>query len=345
MSGFPKANDGCIKFVRNLNDNVDEALLTKFVRENTKETLVSALIARQNGISRNFGFLTFSSAESANIAEKDLNDKVLEGKKISVINYCSNHNDFVVRIKDLPANTTEAQIKESFSKFGKIDFVTIDSQFFTASIKFTNSDDANNAVREMNNSSFNGKTIQVTIQSSLKSKFNQASSPYVKSVIGSFFPSSWGKEELTHFFVDSRLTPVEIVKLNYKNTLITFATPEEAKRATELNGSICCGNHIKIEFFRPIKREPFVHSAPKAVIRPLTKAELSGQVEDVIDEIGNRIYDYISTTPDVKFAGKITGMILESYKIPSALNELLYTNKILEEIRKAKDLLFGHNKH
>jgi len=92
--------------------------------------------------------------------------------------------------------------------------------------------------------------------------------------------------------------------------------------------------------------QPTPAPAPaKILIEAIPKAEFDGMDdEDKHETFGEKIYEYVQTYLPNENPGKITGMILESFKNNyAALNSVIANGKIVDKINEAIEVLKKHN--
>jgi len=89
---------------------------------------------------------------------------------------------------------------------------------------------------------------------------------------------------------------------------------------------------------------PVPAAAKQNLIEPIPKNEFDGMSdEDRHETFGEKIYEYVQTYLPNENPGKITGMILESFKNNySALNSVIANGKIVEKINEAITVLKKH---
>ena len=71
-------------YVSNLSFNTSDAELNDLFAEHGSVTSAKVIMDRDSGRSRGFGFVEMSSAEEGNAAIKALDNKLLEGRNMSV---------------------------------------------------------------------------------------------------------------------------------------------------------------------------------------------------------------------------------------------------------------------
>jgi cold-inducible RNA-binding protein len=71
-------------FVNNMSFETKEEEIRELFKEFGEITELKMITDRETGRFRGFGFITFSSAEEANLAKEALNGKELNGREISV---------------------------------------------------------------------------------------------------------------------------------------------------------------------------------------------------------------------------------------------------------------------
>lgn len=87
----------------------------------------------------------------------------------------------------------------------------------------------------------------------------------------------------------------------------------------------------------PVKQTPAIEAIPKAEFDAMDE-------EDKHETFGEKIYEYVQTNLPSENPGKITGMILESFKNNySALNSVIASGKIVDKIKEAIEVLKKHN--
>lgn len=113
----------------------------------------------QDGISKGFGYVSFTDPESANRAIEQLNKKEFNGKIIEITVLIPSKNKCCIYVKNFPRDFSEEELKKFFSKFGEITNVTISRDFNGSSkgfgfITYTNFQEANNAIKLTNEEHF-----------------------------------------------------------------------------------------------------------------------------------------------------------------------------------------------
>ena len=94
-------------------------------------TIVSAKLAEdEEGESMGYGFVLYDSAEGANNAIKECNDKEWKGKELYVGQFVKNRPKKPIRynniyVKNIPKEWSKADIEKYFSKYGKISSMII----------------------------------------------------------------------------------------------------------------------------------------------------------------------------------------------------------------------------
>jgi RNA recognition motif-containing protein len=145
------------------------------------------MIDLKTGESKCFGFVRYSSIESAINAVFRLNGAATGGKRL-MVRFASGQENTgnptnAIRIKSLPVTFTEAAVREMFEVFGEIVKMELEIDQTTrrfrgcAKVEFRSKESAIEAVRHTNNLRIEGgwplfvqyiESTPITIQSSLK---------------------------------------------------------------------------------------------------------------------------------------------------------------------------------
>ena len=158
-SGMSNIDPRCNLLVKNLSPQVSAHLLwNTFIKFGDVRS--SKLMIDIMGESKGFGFISYYRWEDAIKAKDNLNDKDLLGKNLK-INFLEKGRRHVVKknniyVKEIPKkNFSEKELKELFSKFGKINSAIVlkdekgESKGF-GFVCFENPEDAEKAKNEMN---------------------------------------------------------------------------------------------------------------------------------------------------------------------------------------------------
>jgi len=261
-----KSNVGNI-FVKNLGKDVDNKVL--YDSFSVFGNILSCKVSTdERGQSKGYGFVHFESAESAEAAVNDMNGKEINGKKWFVGPFQARKertNDEPeekwtnIYVKHLDKSFDEEKVRQMFEKYGPITSAVImrdengESKGF-GFVNFEKHEDAEEAIKELNEKEIDGKTIYVgraqkksererelkdmflKIQRERLSKY-QGVNLYVKNL-----DESVDDEKLRQEFSACGTITSAKVMTDDKNVskgfgFVCFATPEEATKAvTEMNG-------------------------------------------------------------------------------------------------------------
>lgn len=261
-------------FIKNLDESIDnKALHDTFIAFGN---VVSCKIALdENGKSKGYGFVHYETTEAAEEAIAGVNGMMLADKIVYVGHYVAKRErqakiDEVkskftnLYVKNLPLDTTEAELTELFSKYGKVTSAVLNDstvQVEGKELKFgfvnlENHEDAKKALEELHDSKFKDETLFVTRaqkkgerEEELKKSYEaqryektlkfQGVNLYIKNL-----DDDMDEEKLTAEFQQfGTITSCKIMKDEKNNSrgfgFVCFAAPEEATKAvTEMNGKM-----------------------------------------------------------------------------------------------------------
>ncbi|KAL6044025.1 putative ATP-dependent RNA helicase dhx33 [Balamuthia mandrillaris] len=154
--------DRCNVFVKYLPSDFRDGELRELFSQCGKVVSCKVMVDHQSQGSLGYGFVRFSCAEEARMAIKTMTGHHVQNKTL----LCKLSNSSVslqspstnLYVKPLPSQMNEEQLKEMFSKFGKIVEckVMVDKKTGKSKqigfVRFTNVEDASAALREMNGS-------------------------------------------------------------------------------------------------------------------------------------------------------------------------------------------------
>lgn len=167
-------------YVKNLDETIDEPQLTEMFKEFGEITRL-CVMKDSEGKSRMFGFVNFKSHEAAQKAVDKLNNADTKGKKLYVgraqkkserMNILKDHYTMLqgsnLYIKGLDETIDDKHLAEMFQSFGTITSARImkDEQGHSKEfgfVCFTNPEEAQRAIVEMNNKSIGVKRLYVAI--------------------------------------------------------------------------------------------------------------------------------------------------------------------------------------
>ena len=247
----PKANIEESKklYVGNLKPGVtNQALFDHF--SNKGFSVISASVkVSANDILNVFGFIVFSSAADTEKALETLNDTELQGKKMRLMKW--NPGSFIrdretanIYVKDLDLSITQKELSEKFSVFGNILSVKLETYSDGTSkgfgyVQFENSDEANKAINELNNTTWKDKTITVCTFKKRGAREEQRS--LKNNLYCRNFPTTYTEDDLRALFDKfGNITSLAVKPhLNDKKQgFVCFETGEQAHAAiNELNGT------------------------------------------------------------------------------------------------------------
>lgn len=99
--------------------------------------------------------------------KKNPNVKISEKKEEEIVRFgkmLKNVNITTIYVGNLRYNKTEIQIKGLFNKFGKVTYVEISNKHKgTAFVQMPNAESAKMAIKALNNTEFDGRTLKVSI--------------------------------------------------------------------------------------------------------------------------------------------------------------------------------------
>lgn len=187
-------NSNCRVYVGNLSWNVKWQDLKDHMKE-AGEVVHADVLESYNGRSRGCGLVEYSTEEEAQNAIDTLHDTELDGRMIFVRedrepnsgsigsfakggsrqnNNSRSHQNYdndnggntKLYVGNLSFETTWQDLKDHFSAFGQVEFAEViegndgRSRGFGL-VRYLNQDDANTAIKELNQTDFDGRTIEV----------------------------------------------------------------------------------------------------------------------------------------------------------------------------------------
>jgi polyadenylate-binding protein len=163
-------------FIKNLDKTIDnKALYDTF---STFGNILSCkIMTDENNVSRGYGFVHFETNEAAENAIKNVNNMLLNDKKVYVGRFMtrnqrsellgsSNKRFTNVYVKNFGDNMDDDKLKEMFEKYGEITSAVVAKDLDGKSkghgfVNFKDAIAAEHAVKELNDSDYNGKKLFV----------------------------------------------------------------------------------------------------------------------------------------------------------------------------------------
>jgi len=257
-------------FIKNLDKSIDnKALYDTF---STFGNILSCkIMTDENAASRGYGFVHFETHEAAEQAIKNVNNMLLNDKKVYVGRfmtrnqrseaYGSTNKKFTnVFVKNFGEYVDDLKLREMFEKYGEITSAVVAKGDEGKSkghgfINFKDASSAEGAVREMHDSEFNGKRLfvgrfqkkfeRVTTLKKLHEEKKQERNNrymginlYIKNLDDTIDDERLRKE----FASFGTITSAKIMMENGRSKgfgFVCFSAPEEATKAvTDMNGRI-----------------------------------------------------------------------------------------------------------
>ncbi|GER43452.1 polyadenylate-binding protein [Striga asiatica] len=248
-------------FIKNLSESIDCVKLQEMFQK-FGNILSCKVVTSDDGKSKGYGFVQFESESSAKAAIEELNGSTNEGKQMFVakfmkksdranLSYEEKYTNLYV--KNLDASFSEEDLREKFSKYGKVISLVISKDDNGASrgfgfVNFENPSDAKRAVEAFHGSKLGSKVLYVARaqkkserEEILRRKFEekrkerllkyQASNVYVKNI-----DDDVTDDELEeHFSKCGTITSEKIMRddkgVSKGFGFVCFSTPEEANKA------------------------------------------------------------------------------------------------------------------
>lgn len=268
-------------FIKNLDKSIDHQLL--FDTFSAFGNILSCKVETdfESGESKGYGYVHYETEEEADAAISKVNGMQLADQVVYVSKFKSRkereteiQNNFTnVFVKNLPEDTEKEKIQEVFSKFGEIQSAVImtkeDDEEESKSkgfgfINFTTTSAAKDAVENMNgNTEAFGQEIYVgraqkkseRLQE-LKNQYEQRKQEnmqkyqgvnlYIKNLDDTITEDTLRKE----FAHCGNITSTKIMRDERNNSrgfgFVCFGSPEEATKATEMNGTMLAGKPIYV---------------------------------------------------------------------------------------------------
>jgi len=257
-------------FIKNLDKTIDnKAMYDTF---SAFGNILSCKVAQDSsGESKGYGFVHFETEEAALSAIEKVNGMLLNGKKVFVGRFVPRKEREIelgekakrftnVYIKNFNEAMTEEELREMFTKYGKITSLKLmktdeNKNKGFGFVSFEDPEAAEAAVDELNNKDISGKTIYVgraqkkaERQMELKKKFEQMKlermtrfqgvNLYVKNLDDSIND----ERLLQEFSPYGTITSAKVMTEDGRSKgfgFVCFSSPEEATKAvTEMNGRI-----------------------------------------------------------------------------------------------------------
>lgn len=153
-----KKNPNRNLLVKNLEVSVSLKELNKLFAEFGEITSIK-LETTTDGVSKGYGYVSYSTEEQANKAISSLNGKLIDGKNLEVSHLIPSKNKCCVYAKNFPRDFTEEDLTKFFAKFGTITGITISKNENGTSkgfgfINFANFHEAATAIKKINEQQF-----------------------------------------------------------------------------------------------------------------------------------------------------------------------------------------------
>jgi len=256
-------------FIKNLDKTIDNKSL--YDTFSTFGNIISCKIMSDETGSKGYGFVHFETQEAAEKAIISVNNMLLNGKKVFVGNFLSKHFRNAssdqqtklftnVYVKNFDQSVNEDQLRELFGKFGDITSLKISKNNEGASagfgfVNFKQADEAAKAVRELNDTEYNGKKLyagrfqkKAERIGEIKRKYEEKKQERLKKYYGvNLFVKNLDekidderlKKEFSAF---GNITSAKVMMDNTRSKgfgFVCYSAPEEAAKAvSEMNGRI-----------------------------------------------------------------------------------------------------------
>lgn len=258
-------------FIKNLDMSIDnKSLYDTF--SSFGEIISCKIITDEQNNSKGYGFVHYETKEAADAASRSVNNMIINGKKVYVGPFLSKneratHQDQInmiftnLYVKNFDTeNTTEEKLREVFGKHGEITSIKLiqDNQGKLQGfgfINFKNPDDAQAALRELNETELDGKKLYVSRfqkknerSNFLRSRFEEKRNERLKKFAGvnlyvKNLDDKVDDEKLKKEFSEfGTITSVKVMSEHGRSKgfgFVCYSSSEEATRAvTEMNGKI-----------------------------------------------------------------------------------------------------------
>ncbi|XP_067135366.1 polyadenylate-binding protein 4-like [Centruroides vittatus] len=230
------------------------------------------VVTDERGISKGYGFVHFDTEEAANEAISKLNGIVFNGKKVYVGNFipriqrenCLDRYKFNftnIYIKNFEEDLDDEKLKKLFEKYGNITSAKAMTDEFGklrgfGFVNFENSEDAQQAIEEMNGKELNGKILyvgwargksgranyvhQIIKESDARYKnfkYYQGLNVFIKNLDNTIDDQNLAREFLPFGTITSAKVMTDANGNSKGFGFVCFSTPEEANRAiANMNG-------------------------------------------------------------------------------------------------------------
>lgn len=294
-------------FIKNLDKSIDnKALYDTF---STFGNILSCkIMTDENGQSKGYGFVHFETNEAAEQAIKHVNNMLLNDKKVFVgkflsknqraDTYASVNKKFTnVYVKNFGDQMDDDKFREMFEKYGEItsSIVVRDMEGKSRGFGFVNFKDAESAdraVKELNESDYNGKKLfvgrfqkKVERASVLKKMHEEKKQErnnrymginlYIKNLDDTIDDERLRKEFLSF----GTITSAKVMCENGRSKgfgFVCFSAPEEATKAvTDMNGRIVGSKPLYVALAQ--RKEDRKHHLASQYMQRLTTTRLQNQ--------------------------------------------------------------------
>jgi len=319
-------------FIKNLDKSIDnKALYDTF---STFGNILSCkIMTDEHSNSRGYGFVHFETNEAAEQAIKNVNNMLLNDKKVYVGRfmtksqraeaYGSANKRFTnVFVKNFGDSMDDVKLREMFDKYGEITSAVVAKGDDGKSkghgfINFKDAGSAEHAVREMHDSDYNGKKLFV---GRFQKKFERASALkkiheekkqernnrymginlYIKNLDDTIDDERLRKE----FVSFGTITSAKVMLENGRSKgfgFVCFSAPEEATKAvTDMNGRIVGSKPLYVALAQR-KEDRKNHLASQYMQRLTTSRLQNQQISQVFTNPGAGIYLPSMQNPAARF--------------------------------------------
>lgn len=228
-------------FIGNLKPGTTQQDVYNFFSSQGLSVIFANVNISSKDVSNVFGNIKFGTEIDAKKAFDTLNGAELKGQKINLSwwnpgNSQNQKEEANVYVKDLDQSITQQELIEKFNEFGEILSVKLEtfpdgtSKCF-GYVQYRTSEEAKNAIENMDQTEWKGKTITVCI---FKRKENREEKKVAKNnLYVRNFPKEFTEEDLTKLFSEhGEITSIAIKPYqDRKQAFICFSTGEQAQAA------------------------------------------------------------------------------------------------------------------